>query len=385
LCNIKKKKEEIKMPNEVIVDLVGKGGGQGPVANALTSGELNIGKKRPYLGDDGRVYINVYTGGDPKKITSYREICTQANPFLVNASATLRRDEWKQLDEALIDVSRNRLGGVQDLIDKGLTYNLGNAIGTTVLEWHDVSDALSVELTMDGVTRGKNDNLVFQTNYLPIPILHVDYEINARHLEASRKLGNPLDTTLAERAARRILEKQEQMLFTDTTYTFGTKDDRDRNKIYSYVNFPDRNTVSLGTNWDASAKTAAGILDDVLKMKKASIAAYHYGPWMLYICTDYEVVLDDDYDTTTPGKTIRQRILDIEGISGIKVIDNLPDNYVVMVEMRKETVRLINGMGLTTVSYQEEAGMLNKFKTMAIQVPQIRSDQNGKCGIVVLA
>jgi uncharacterized linocin/CFP29 family protein len=371
--------------SEVKVDLLGKDGGTGPMANALYSGNLNVGRMKPYLGDDGKIYINVYTGGDPKKITSYREVCTNANPFTVNASATLRRDEWKQLDTALIDVARSRLGGVQDLIDKGLTYNLGNAMGTTVLEWHDVSDALSVELTMDGVTRGKNDTVVYQTNYLPIPILHVDYEINARHLEASRKLGNPLDTTLAERAARRILEKQEQMLFTNTTYAFGTKDDRDRNIIYSYVNFPDRNTVSLGTAWDASAKTPAGILNDVLNMKKASIAAYHYGPWQLYICTDYETVLDDDYDTTTPGKTIRERIMSIAGISGIKVIDTLADNTVLLVEMKKETVRLINGFGLTTVSYQEEAGMLNKFKVMAIQVPQIRSDQNGKCGIVVLA
>jgi uncharacterized linocin/CFP29 family protein len=237
---------------------------------------------------------------------------------------------------------------------------------------------------MDGVTRGKNDNLVFQTNYLPIPILHVDYEINARHLEASRKLGNPLDTTLAERAARRILEKQEQMLFTDTTYAFGTKDDRDRNRIYSYVNFPDRNTVSLGTAWDASAKTPEGILNDVLNMIKSSVSALHYGPWMMYICTDYGTTIEDDYNTTS-GKTVRQRLLGIEGIQGIKVIDTLPDNTVLLVEMKKETVRLINGFGLTTVAYTEEAGMLNKFKVMAIQVPQIRSDQNGKCGIVHLA
>lgn len=369
---------------DVNVDLIGKGGASGPVANSLMGAGLNLGKKRPYLGDDGKVYVNIYKGGDPKKMSSYQEVCVNANPLTAN-SGTLRRDEWKELDAALMDVTRERLGGVQDLIENGLVYNLGNAMGTTVLEWHDVSDALSVALTMDGVTRGNNDAVVYQTNYLPIPILHVDYEINARHLEASRKLGNPLDTTLAERAARRILEKQEDMLFTDIDYAFGTKDDRDRNKIYSYINFPDINGVTLGTAWDASAKTAAGILNDVLNMKKASINAYHYGPWMLYIPTDYEVVLDDDYDTTTPGKTIRARLLEVGGIKGIKVIDRLPDDTVLLVEMKKETVRLINGFGLTTVSYQEEAGMLNKFKVMAIQVPQIRSDQNGKCGVTKLA
>ena len=371
------------MALELNVDFVGKGGIKGPVANVLGGGSLDLGSKRPYLGDDGKIYVNTYKGGDPKHMSSYREICINANPLNVNA--TLRRDEWKQLDDALMGVQMERLGGVQDLIDKGLVYNLGNAMGTTVLEWHDVSDALTAELTMDGVTRGKNDQLVFQTNYLPIPIMHVDYEINARHLEASRKLGNPLDTTLAERAARRILEKEETMLFTDTTYAWGTKDDRDRNKIYSYVNFPDRNTVSLGTNWDASAKTPAGILNDVLNMKKSSISALHYGPWMLYICTDYETVLDDDYDTTTPGKTIRQRILDIAGITGIKVIDTLADNTVLLVEMKKETVRLINGFGVTNVEWSVEGNMITKYKVMAIQVPQIRSDQNGKCGIVHLA
>ena len=368
---------------DVKVDLMTNGGVKGPVANVLSSGQLNLGSKRPYLGDDGKVYINTYTGGDPKKGTSYREICINANPITVNA--TLRRDEWKQLDDVLMDVSRERLGGVQDLIDKGLTYNLGNAMGTTVLEWHDVSEALSVELTMDGVTRGKNDQLVYQTNYLPIPILHVDYEINTRHLEASRKLGNPLDTTLAERAARRIQEKLEDMLFTDTTYAWGTKDDRDRNRIYSYLNFPDRSSVNLSIPWDASAMTAALILQDVLEMKKAMRAAYHYGPVMLYIPTDYETVLDDDYDTQTPGTTIRERIMKIDGIKGIKVIDRLTTDNVLMVEMSKETVRMINGFGLTNVAYQEEAGMLNKYKVMAIQVPQIRSDQAGKCGIVHLA
>ena len=368
---------------EVKIDMMGKSGVEGMVANALSAGQLNLGTKRPYLGDDDKVYVNTYNGGNPKKLSSYREICINANPLNINA--TLRRDEWKQLDEAIMDVSRYRLGGVQDLIDNGLTYNLGNAMGTTVLEWHDVSEALSVELTMDGITRGKNDALDFQTNYLPIPILHVDYEINARHLEASRKLGNPLDTTLAERAARRILEKEETMLFTDTTYTWGTKDDRDRNKIYSYLNFPDINAVTLGTHWDASAKTAAGILQDVLNMKASSIAAYHYGPWMLYIPTAYEVVLDDDYDTTTPGKTIRERLLSIAGIKGIKVIDTLTADNVLLVEMKKETVRLINGFGLTNVQWSEEGNMVTKYKVMAIQVPQIRSDQNGKCGIVLLS
>jgi len=364
------------------VDLIGRNGSVGEVAGKFYGeSTLNINKMRPWLGRDGRTYISVFQGGDPDKDESWKNV-----PITVNAGDTLRREEWQRLDEALIEVSRYRLGGADDLISKGLTYNLGNAMGTTVLEWHDVSDAMEADLTMDGVTRSVGDRPVFQHNYLPIPIIHVDYEINARVLEASRKLGNPLDTTSAERAARRVLEKLENMFFTDTTYSYGAKDSKSRNTIYSYLNFPNRNLVNLSAAWDASGITGAMILQDVQEMKAASIGAYHYGPWMLYIPTAYETVMDDDYDVSgTSLMTIRERLMKLGGIQGIKVVDTLPANNVLLVQMTSDVVRLVRGMGLTNVQWSTEGGMVTKFKVMTIQVPQIRADQNGRTGIVHLA
>ena len=361
------------------VDLIGIDGGVGALANQfVANGSMNLGRMRPFIAEDGNTYMTTYKGGDPKDPNSFATI-------QVNNTATLRRDEWKTLDSALVEVNRYRLGGVQDLIDNGLVYNLGNAMGTTVLEWHDVSDAMEADLTMDGVTRSPGDRVVFQHNYLPIPIIHVDYEINARVLAASRSLGNPLDTTSVERAGRKVLEKLENMLFTDTTYSFGEKDSRTRNSIYSYVNHPDRSQVNLSINWNSSAMTAAGILQDVLEMKQASINAYHYGPWMLYIPTAYETVLDDDYATDTPGTTIRERILKIAGIRGIKVVDTLASHNVLLVQMTSNVVRLVRGMDLQNVEWKTEGGMVTKYKVMTIQVPQIRSDQNSRTGIIHLA
>jgi uncharacterized linocin/CFP29 family protein len=363
------------------VDLIGINGGVGDVANRFVQrGGFDLGRMRPFIDDEsGLPYVSVYKGGDITADESYETIQH-------NAGATLRRDEWTQLDEALQMVARYRLGGVQDIIGRGLTYNLGNAMGTTVLEWHDVSDAMEADLTMDGVTRSIGDRPTFQHNYLPIPIIHVDYEINARVLEASRRLGNPLDTTAAERAARKVLEKLENMLFTDTSYSYGEKDSRNLNTIYSLVNHPDRNLVNLTTNWDASAMTAAGILQDVQEMKQASINAYHYGPWMLYVPTAYETVLDDDYDAAGSSlMTIRERILKLGGILGIKVVDTLAANNVLLVQMTPDVVRIVRGMDLRNVEWQTEGGMVTKFKVMTIQVPQIRSDMNKKSGIVHLS
>ena len=173
------------------VDLIYNGQGQGQIAQFIANkGKLDVGLKRPFEWN-GKSYISVYVGGDPKEDKSYRTMELGIN------AATLRRDEWKRLDDALVEPARYRLGGVDDLISKGLVYNLGNGMGTTILEWHDVSDAGEAEITMNGVSRAKNDRPVYQHNYLPIPIVHADYEIDYRELVVSRNMGNPLDTTMA--------------------------------------------------------------------------------------------------------------------------------------------------------------------------------------------
>ena len=367
--------------DEVYMDFITNNGqgnliAEGILANHfLAEGRLEPGSMRPYFSFDKkrkiwRSYVDVYKGGDPSKISSYRAVPVQAN------AGTLRRDEWKQLDDAVLAISRTRLNGIQDLIDNNLVYTLGNALGTTVLEHHDVSDAMEAELTMDGATRGPGDRPVYGTNYIPLPIIHVDYEINARVLAASRRIGNPLDTTSAEMAARKVAEKLETMLFTSTSYAFGG------GTIYGYLNQPNRNTGSITAHWDHSSTTGAVIKNDVLQMKQASINAKHFGPWMLYVPTAYETALDDDYDTTTPGTTIRERIMKIDGIKGVKVVDTLTADNVLLVHMTSDVVRLVRGMGIQNVEWQTEGKFITKYKVWTIQVPQVRSDQAGNSGIV---
>lgn len=369
------------------VDLIQNGNAQGAVATAIMSvSQFQANSMRPYVKDNGKVYINLFKGGDPRKKENWREI--EVNRSFLQVNSTLRRDEWKQLDDVVLEASRSRLSGIEDLISNGLTYNLGNAMGTTVLEWHDTDDPGEATISMDGITRGLSDRPNYQYNYLPIPIIHFDYEINARELAASRNMGNPLDTTMAEKAVRRLSEKLESMLFTDVTFGYGEKDQRNRNKIYSYVNHPDRMTYTLGTHWDDldfDSSTANGgerIVEQVSDMKQQMINAKFYGPYQIYISTNYETVIDKDYNKTTPGTTIRERIMKIANIKGIKVVDTLPADTVLMVNLTKNTVRLIRGMGITNVEWSQEGNMISKYKVMTIQVPQIRSEQNGNCGVL---
>lgn len=341
-----------------------------PISATFHASDLNVNNLRPWIGRDGRAYVT--------EIKVNRRTGELYKDKRLVANATLRRDEWKALDDAVLRISEERLVGISDLQARGLTYNITNGMGKTVLEYHDMSNALEAEMTMDGITKAPSDTVDYGVNYMPLPIVHADFRLNLRVLAASRNMGDALDTTLVERATRKVSEKLEDFLFTDTSYPFGG------GTIYTYVSHPDVNTVSLGTNWDASAATGATVIDDVRAMKQASIDAKHYGPWMLYVPTSYETVLDDDYVSNYP-RTIRERIKGIDGIIDVKVADKLPDDTVIMVQMTSDVVRLVNGMPINTIQWETQGKMAQDFKVMAIMVPQIRSDQDGNSGIVKLA
>jgi len=355
------------------VDLLYNGQAQGAMANYIqANGGMNTGKSRPYINPQtGKAYVTVYLGGDPKSISSYSQI--EVN------EGTLRREEWIQLDKAVLTAAQNRLTGIQDLRANGLIYSLGNAMATTVLEWHTSGEHGEAIVSMDGIGRGQNDAPTYDTKYLPIPILHSDYQISERVLAASRLMGNPIDTTDAENASRNVAEKLEKMLFTDILYKFGG------GAIYSYVNFPHRGEMTLTMGWDESGKTGKMIVDEVLAMKQMSMDAKHYGPWMIYIPSAYETKLDEDYSDSKGEKTIRDRIMAIANIKGIKVVDFLAADTVLLVQMTSDVVRLVDGLPIQNIQWKSEGNLVNNYKVMTIQVPQIRADQNNRTGIVHLA
>ena len=357
--------------SDVKIDLMANGQAQGEFI-AKVGTKLDPRLMRPFVDEeDGKSYYSVYSAQDK----DYKNILANSN------TGTLRRDEWKLLDEAVIGVAEKRLQGFNDLVSRGLVYNLGNAMGTTVLEHHTVSDMLSAQMDMDGIIRGENDAPNWAFHYLPIPIIHVDYTINLRVLETSRNMGNAIDTTMAERAARRVAEFTEDLLFTNKQYAYGG------GTIYSLINFPHRIQHSLGTAWTSlSANSSDGsvgdqIVSQILKMKQELINAHQYGPYIIYIPTGYETLIDSDYNTYKT-KTIRQRILEISNLVDIKVVDTLPANNVIMLQLSSETVRIVRGMGLTNVQWGVEGGFATNFKVFTIQVPQIRADWNNKCGVL---
>jgi hypothetical protein len=72
----------------------------------------------------------------------------------------------------------------------------------------------------------------------------------------------------------------------------------------------------------------------------------------------------------------------ISNISGIKVIDTLPANNIVFVQLQSDVVRLVRGMDMQILEWGDEGGLSTHYKVMTIQVPQVRATQAGRSGVL---
>ena len=343
------------------MDWILNGAPTGAVAQRIMACGGDIGVLRPWVGEDGRTRIAL--------VDNSGKLQTR----VVNgATATLRKDEWKVLDSAVVKVAEPRLKFVGDLRSRGLTFNVPNGLAKTVLETESMSDAMEATISMDGLRRGVNDRPEFELTFSPLPIIHADFGFSMRQIMTSRNGGTPLDTSGAERAGRKVAETAEQLAIGSLgKYTFGG------GSVYGITNFPDRITTSI-TSPEDSAWTHDTLVDELLGMRQALQDAHMYGPYQMYFASAWDRYLDKDYSTSKGDNTLRERI---EKIAPVMGLDYLSNYDVLMIQMTSDVIREVIGMDVMSVQWESEGGMALNYKVMAILVPQPRSDFEGQCGI----
>lgn len=346
-------------------DFILNGKAHGDVAKRLQQNNFDVRSLRPFIGKDGRTYITVNHNGVLKAVP------------VMNATATLRKDDWKILDDAIIQTAKPRLKAVADLRAMGLTYTIPNGMSKTVLETETVSDINPASVSMDGLRDNANDRPVFELTNLPLPIIHKDFSYSLRQVEASRAGGSPLDTTTAEMAGRKVAEEAERLLLGLSTASPGDQYKFGGGTISGYTDYTNRLTRTITA---AASTTGALFLADLLAMRQQLYNAYYFGPFMVYVSPTWDQYIDDDFKAAS-DKSIRNRAKEINGITDIRTLDYLTGNTILMIQMTSDVVREVIGMDITTVQWDTVGGLQMNFKVMAIMVPQIRADQNSRCGI----
>jgi hypothetical protein len=415
----------------------------GPIDGLSTLGDrlsYDPGLRRPYFDERGRPCVTMNTGKWTWDEKQRRHLPVQRKELIANLQArginspvlnatALRKEEWLELDRVVLRAARYRLRAWADLAAAN-SFGGFNAMGKLILEHETMSDPGEAIVDMDALTPGRGDAPLFQLQGLPLPITHCDFWFSARTLAVSRNTGTPLDTTMGEAAGRRIAETIEKTLIGNVTgVTYGGNSTMvggygRTSQVFGYINFPNRlvNTKfykPTGLGRSGTAWIAQDTVRDVLAALDQLRLNKFYGPFMAYHSNDWDQYLDSDYFTTTGAggisgvstATLRNRLRMIEGIQDVRRLDflfatipqtnpafvNVANPFtgpggegvvsgnpftMIIVQMTPDVCRAVNGMDITTVQWESVGGMRLNFKCFAIQVPQLRADYYGNCGIL---
>jgi hypothetical protein len=400
------------------------------------------GFKRIYIDKNGRPAVTVNLGmttnqkGERVPLRQHITVQDLANNYgislPVNNATTLRKEEWLELDKVVLKAARYRLRAWADL-SAANSYGGFNGMSKMILEHETMSDPGEAIVDMNGLTEGHGDAPTYQLEGLPLPITHSDFWFDSRRLAISRNTGTPIDTTMGEAAARRVAECIEKTTIGNQTgVTYGGNSTQvggysRTSAVYGYLNFPTRITktnltVPTGSNPDSTVA-------DVLGMRNSLYSKKFFGPYIIYHSTDWDQYMDNDYARLGGNNsmlTLRERLRKIEGVMDVRRLDMLfstadaPQSNpyyttanvgttgitpytgpggeflvsggggsnggnpftLIMVQMTPEVCRAVNGLDMTTVQWESKGGMQLNFKVMCIQVPQLRADRYGNCGIM---
>lgn len=295
----------------------------------------------------------------------------------LRTQSTLMYDEWKKFDMVVTKIARERLVVVQELMRRGLTYPVPNALGVLQLVWQTSGDLEEAEVTMTGLPEADKDQLEFGLASMPLPMIHKEFTLDLRQLMVSRNGGMPLDTTMAEIAARKVMEKIEALVFT------GLNIAPNLGQVYGLLNHPNRNTGSVSgtTGWGgATPATGAQIVGDIIAMSNALIAKNMFGPYVIFVPTSVYTRLSDDYKAES-DKSILSRMLELPGIEAIIPTNRLTGKNVLMIQLTSDVIQMIDGIQPTMVEWEERGGFELNFMIFAIMLPRIRADFAAQSGI----
>lgn len=287
-------------------------------------------------------------------------------------NATLRKDEWERIDARVNDVMRQRLTIVDDLRSAGLVTPV--SLGTILRVTERLSDMDVAEITFDGNTADQKDRPTYLRNVIPVPVIGKEFQINWRQLESSRLRGDPLDVTSAGQASRKVSDKLQYLIVNGYTGGPGSNptNGTDGQSIPGLINAAGRQTQAKSATWSLAS---TDIIGDTQKMLAKAYAAYLFGPFMMYVPKNCWANLQSDYSTLKGEKTFLERILAFQDIKGVRPLDDLPDDNVILLQMTEDVIDLSEAQAPTTVQWNKNPFVTN-FRVLTVAGPQIKSIEN---------
>jgi uncharacterized linocin/CFP29 family protein len=156
-------------------------------------------------------------------------------------TAALTDEEIQYIDERVVEATAPLLVG-RSLFP---VFTLPHA-GFITVRGYKRTDMSQARISLYG--QGKNKDRSVKTPFdITVPVIHKEFTVNWRDLEASRSNGVPLDVQDAENAARQCAEEEDKLLLTGEYTGWNALG------VEGLATATGRNTKSSGGAWPANA------------------------------------------------------------------------------------------------------------------------------------
>jgi len=292
---------------------------------------------------------------------------------LIGNALPMPRDVWGEWDREGVEVQRTVLAIFNDLAG---SVSMPMPIGKLVHYFQTISDSGSVNISLDGRSKGRTDQPVYDYHGTPLPIIDSPFSYGWRQVEAARTEGFQLDSAGRANAMRTVAEKMESlMLDGDAKIVVGG------DILYGLRNHPKRNTRATGQALISA--TGAQWLADVTATLKLLHGDNFKGRATMYVnWSDWFYANSTDFTSGYP-KTIGQRVLELGNIEVIPS-DSVAASQIIAIVKDRRVLQVLSGMPMTTrAQFRANPEDDYNFVTMAAVALEIKYDAENNCGVAV--
>jgi len=293
---------------------------------------------------------------------------------LIGNALPLPKDVWGLWDREAVEVQRTTLRVFNDLSS---SVSRPMPIGKLVHHFQTVSDSGSVNVSLDGRSKGRTDQPVFAYHGTPLPIIDSPFSYGWRQVAAASTEGFQLDAAGRMNSMRKIAEKAESLMLNgDTDIVVGA------DPLYGLRTHPRRNTRTTaqalngatGAQWLATITATLKLLHGD-NFKSPATIYLNFDDWFYATSTEF---------TAGYPKTIAQRVLELGGLREVIDADSINPGEVIAIVKDRSVLQVLNGMPMTTrAQFRANPEDDYNFVTMAAVALEIKFDANQNCGVAV--
>ncbi|WP_297890461.1 family 1 encapsulin nanocompartment shell protein [Sulfurihydrogenibium sp.] len=172
--------------------------------------------------------------------------------FLKREESPLSGTDWERLDGVVVETAKRNLVG-RRFIELSGPYDTGvQYVSQDVIESGNSGACGLFGETDCGVVKIK------ERKYLPLPIIYKDFKIHWRDIETAKKLGVPVDFSVAAVAASQVALAEDQLIFHGDKET----------GFSGLLNVEGRNKVKK-SDWSKEGEAFSNILQAVVKLNES--------------------------------------------------------------------------------------------------------------------